>query len=158
MTAIDEALQNNNVKAFLDMIGVDESHGQYDILFGGQKFSDYSAHPNVHVPFTDPRTGNQTYSTAAGKYQILYRTWRALTLIPGAPKDFSPASQDWFAVALLKECGALDAVISGDFNTALRKASPIWASLPFATYGQPTKSYEKALAEYQQAGGSVSYA
>ena len=155
MTAIDAALQNNNVRAFLDMIGIDESHGEYNILFGGGHFSDYSKHPNVHVPFLDPRTGTETYSTAAGKYQILYRTWYALTLIPGAPKDFSPASQDWFAVALLKESGALDPIIAGDFNTALRKASPIWASLPYAPYGQPTKSYARALAEYQAAGGTA---
>lgn len=155
MVGTVDALQDPNVRAFLDMIGADESHGRYDILFGGGTFSDFSTHPNVHVPFTDPRTGEQTYSTAAGKYQILYRTWKALTLIPGAPQDFGPAAQDWFAVQLLKARGALAPLMDGDFDTALQKASPEWASLPYATYGQPTKSYQKALNEFLAAGGQV---
>lgn len=153
MVGQQDALKNKNVRAFLEMIGVDESRGKYNVLFGGGTFTDYSTHPNVHVPFKDPRTGKETYTTAAGKYQILYRTWKGLTLLPGAPQDFSPASQDWFAVALLKGCGALTYIIDGDFVTALQKASPIWASLPYAQYGQPTKSYQRALAEYTAAGG-----
>lgn len=155
MNSIDEALTHPNVKAFLDMIAADESKGRYDILFGGRTFTDFSTHPNQRIPFTDPRTKTQTYSTAAGRYQILYRTWYALTLIPGAPKDFSPPSQDWFAVALLKKRGALTPLIAGDFEEALHRASPEWASLPFANYGQPTKNFIKALAQYRAAGGSA---
>ena len=155
MVPTDEALNNKNVRAFLEMIKANESHGRYDLLFGGGTFADYSTHPNQHVPFLDPRTGKMTYSTAAGAYQILYRTWRALTLLPDAPKDFSPAAQDYFAVQLLKIRGALSLIIAGKFEEAVKKASLEWASLPGSPYGQPTKTMAVAIAQFNKAGGSI---
>lgn len=168
MIGQQDALQDANVNAFLALLrGPFEGGGRYDLLYhtphsdplydpaNPLTFSDFSTHPNVHIPFTDPRTGKPNYSTAAGAYQILYRTWKGLTMVPGAPQDFSPASQDWFAVALLKGCGALAPLMAGDVETAIRLASPVWASLPYSTSKQANHSYAQAVALYRQYGGTV---
>jgi len=82
-------------KGFLDAVSSAEGTGMgYDIIVGGGKFTDYSAHPNV-VGFV----GKEGPSTAAGKYQITKQTWdeysKKLSLT-----DFSPVNQDKAAYAL----------------------------------------------------------
>lgn len=147
-----DALQDKNVQAFLAMIRRYESAGKYNVIYGGQTFSDYSKHPNVRVPFTDPRTGKQNISTAAGAYQITYPTWQTV-LNNAGQGDFSPASQDAAAVWLLKLNGSLIDIMDGDFRTAIEKASSVWASLPFTDSAQNHTSYQSALNTYTQAGG-----
>lgn len=88
----------DNVKAFLDTLASSEGtrgHGDdgYNVLVGGDLFHDYSKHPDVLVTLN--RKGLK--STAAGRYQFLYSTWRDLQAKLRLP-DFSPASQDKAAV------------------------------------------------------------
>jgi len=163
-----DALANHNVQAFLAMLrGPFEGGGRYDTLYHPSHndplydpsaplyFDGYDSHPDIKIYFTNPKTGQADYTTAAGAYQILYRTWKGLTLLPGAPQDFSPASQDWFAVALLKAAGALAPLMAGDLDSALRKASPVWASLPYTDSGQVHGSYATAKRVYLAGGGTI---
>lgn len=165
-----------NVKAFLDMLAWSEgtstikaSDDGYNVLVGGKLFNDYSKHPNVLVNL--PNLGIK--STAAGRYQFLYRTWMAIVRNYGFKGRFIPEAQDLAAVKLLAECKALPHIEAGRIEEAIAAAAPIWASLPGAGYGQrehklaalleiyaDERTVEQcnlgdALAMYQQCGGAV---
>lgn len=139
-----DAMQRTNVKAFLALIRRLESGDNYGIIYGGSKFTDFSAHPNIRIPFHNPRRsgdGLNDYSTAAGAYQITYPTWLTIQAVAFLP-DFSPKSQDEAAVWLLQSRGVLNHIIAGNFTDAIRKASPTWASLPFSDAGQNPVAYQ----------------
>jgi muramidase (phage lysozyme) len=70
-------------------------------------------------------------------------------------KDFSPASQDLFAVGRIAARGALDDIKAGRFTLAIQKISAEWASMPFSTHGQPVISMEKANQIYTSNGGAI---
>lgn len=150
-----DALNNPNVRAFLAMIRKFESNGDYAILYGGGHFNDFSKHPNVRVPFFNPKTKKNDFSTAAGAYQINMPTYKTLMLLPNMPKDFSPRSQDILAVALLKTRGSLVHIISGNFNQAVRIAAKTWASLPYSPDMQNPKSIAQATTAYLGSGGVI---
>lgn len=149
-----DALKNDNVQALLAMIRKFESNGAYDVIYGGTTFSDYSKHPQVRIPFFNPATQKNDYSTAAGAYQINFPTWKMILGYAGNG-DFSPASQDAAAVWLLKINGALAAIVDGDFDTAVKLASKTWASLPYTDSKQNHVSHEAAQLAYVQAGGVI---
>lgn len=149
-----DALMNPNVQAFLAMIRKFESAGRYNVLYGGGTFDSYAVHPHVRVPFFNPKTQKMDYSTAAGAYQITYPTWASILSLAGNG-DFSPASQDAAAVWLLKMNGALDSIMQGDFNTALKLASRTWASLPFTDSMQRHVTIAAAQQIYEQSGGVI---
>lgn len=145
------ALRNANVPAFLKAIrlgeGTPDEMGYYRLV-GGSSFSDDSHHPNVRVWI--PRYS--IYSTAAGAYQIIFRTWSVLQERYGFP-DFSPECQDEAAVALIAGRGALADVISGRLSEAVRKCAAEWASLPGSTAGQRTEDYCDVEKVYRDNGG-----
>lgn len=151
---IELAAQNPNVRAFLAMIRRFESGGRYDVIYGGQLFSDFSKHPNMRVPFMNPRTQKRDFSTAAGAYQITFPTWLSIQAAAPFP-DFLPATQDRAAIVLLRLRGALGYIIDGDFENALRVASKTWASLPYTDSKQAHVSLVLALNEYTNQGGST---
>ena len=72
---------NNQRKAFLDMLAWSEgtdngrqktrNHG-YDVIAGGELFTDYSDHPRKLVTLNP-----KLKSTGAGRYQLLSRWWDA---------------------------------------------------------------------------------
>lgn len=153
ITAIAEAAHNPNVIAFLRVIRAGETSQDddaYRMLYGGELIADLSDHPRKRI--TKKLGGKSITSTAAGAYQFLSRTWdeckKALEIT-----DFSPRSQDIAAVYLINRRGALDDVIMGRFESALRKCAHEWASLPGSPYGQPTKTITQARAVYEQYGG-----
>ena len=149
-----------NEQAYLDMIaaceGTTGDYG-YRALFGytpsnNRVFDNgYATHPNIRVPYTD-LDGNQTYSTAAGRYQIIFGTFKELQAKLGTV-DFTPQTQDAMALRLIAEAGAGDDVRLGQFQTAINATAGIWASLPASHYAQPKRSYDFALAAYTAAGG-----
>jgi muramidase (phage lysozyme) len=145
MISIKDATPEQRLAAGLALIRKFESNGQYDVLYGGGKFDSMDAHPNVHVPFTDPRTGKDNYSTAAGAYQINFPTWRDEIQPANNFPDFTPPSQDAAAIYLLKKIGAYDALVAGDIDTFLRRASRKWASLPYSTAQQHPQALQAAL-------------
>ena len=150
------ALKNKNVLAFLKAIRLGEGtleggdEGYYRIV-GGGTFQDTSKHPNIRVWI--PRYN--VYSSAAGAYQFIFRTWQSLCKQYGFT-DFEPETQDEGAVALIAEKGALNNVIFGELKTALHKCAPVWASLPDSKAGQRTEKYEAIEKVYLTAGGSLS--
>ena len=73
------------------------NHG-YDVIVGGELFTDYSDHPRKLVTLNP-----KLKSTGAGRYQLL-SCWWAYRKQLGLKKDFSPKSQD--AVALQQIGGA----------------------------------------------------
>src|SRR5258705_11883951 len=66
---------------------------------------DFSQHPNALV-----RVRRGLYSTAAGRYQFISRTWNGLGL-----SDFSPENQDIGAVTLMQQRRMIDPLLNGDF-------------------------------------------
>lgn len=140
-TEVSDAVKNPNVRAFLDMLAFAEgTSGKdgYRMLFGGGKFSDFSRHPDKCIAFFNKQKGRRDCSTAAGRYQILDKTAANLGM-----KDFTPASQDKAAVALIRQAGALADVEAGRLEEAVGKVRRTWASLPGAGYRQPEKNMEE---------------
>lgn len=99
--------------------------------------TNFSQHPNILVQVTATIT-----STAAGRYQFLYRTWTGLNL-----SDFGSINQDIGAVMLLQQAGAITPLLNGNVTQAASNASGTWASLPNSPYGQPTR----AMTDFQNA-------
>jgi muramidase (phage lysozyme) len=144
------ALNNPNVQAFLKTIRYAEGTSGpdgYRTMFTGKLFDSYDAHPNIN------NCSGALCSTAAGAYQFLYSTWLELKLKLALP-DFSPNSQDLAAVEKIRERGALNDVIAGEFATAVSKLNREWASLPGSPYGQPTRTLAQLQSVYQNEGGS----
>jgi muramidase (phage lysozyme) len=150
---------SSNRTAFLAMIGqsevgaslIGETDSGYNVLCGATPsnpltFSDYSTHPNILNSALD--------STAAGLYQINHPTWLTLCNQTGL-SDFSPATQDAMAIQLITNKGALADVDAGNFAAAVQACGPVWASLGYNNYGQPTNQLAALQAWYQAAGGNV---
>ena len=137
---------NPNLTRFLDFLGKAEG-ADWDTIVGGRKFSDFSQHPNV----VGLRTAEGP-STAAGRYQITGTTYRDV-----APKlgitDFSPESQNRIAIELIRRGGALDDVLSGNYESAVKKLGSTWASLPSSPYSQPKRDWNFVKANLQSSSG-----
>jgi muramidase (phage lysozyme) len=146
----------DNLGAFLTMIAVAEGTAGprgYQTMFGYRYFTDYADHPRQYFPFTD-LAGKTLKSSAAGRYQIIVKTWDSLRLSLNLP-DFSPDSQDKCAIELIRQRGALGDVQAGRLNAAISKCAPVWASLPGAGYNQPERQFSQLLSAYEQAGGQT---
>lgn len=121
-------LQNPKVQAMLKVIrhaeGTDNPKG-YNTRVGYTYFDDLSKKPGQKVFIKS--IGD--YSSAEGAYQFLNSTYDGLSKKLDL-KDFSKQSQDIAAVELLRENGALYNILEDDFEGAVVKASPTWASLP----------------------------
>lgn len=120
-------------RALLDTIAEHESAGHYDIIFGGQRFTDFSHHPNIRVPIPG---SPGLVSTAAGRYQFLFSTWTTYQNKLHLP-DFSPESQDKAAWALARadyHTRTHRDLLSDLKNGELDKIGPglhdTWTSLP----------------------------
>ena len=141
---LDNYLEDKNVQAFLALIrdteGTAKGADPYRVYGGSAKnqIKDLSKPDFKRWGFTQT-DGKKNTSSASGAYQFLERTWNGLAKEHGLT-DFSPRSQDLGAIALLKQSGALDSIVKGDFDTAVKKANRIWASLPGSPYAQHTRS------------------
>jgi muramidase (phage lysozyme) len=122
----------------------------YDVIVTGidgkpEIFTSYDDHPFAIREPKLIRSDPPLHSTAAGRYQVLYRFWRIYEAKLGLT-DFSPASQDAVALRQAKECGALAHLEQNNLAQAITSAGRIWASLPGSPYGQPTHTMEAAMA------------
>lgn len=166
--------ENANIRAFLALIrhteGTEPNRAKwnpYAVTYGYdhelKRFDRHPADPSlgadrwrgVRLPdkyCTAAGLRPPCYSTAAGAYQFIWPTWRALAgrYLLG---DFGPSSQDEAAIALLAERHAIDAIIGGDLLIALHAASKEWASLPFSSAGQPKVTLAEAREIFGNAGG-----
>jgi muramidase (phage lysozyme) len=142
------AFENDaNVRAMLAVIAAKESGGAFDIINGGARFTDFSRHPYQNIPTTQG-------GRAAGCYQFLGTTWQRLCDRYEFP-DFSPDSQTLGAIALIQGRGALDDVIHGRFEDAVRKLRPEWTSLPGASESRGDWTMDKARALFVSNGGRL---
>lgn len=143
--------------ALLDAIAVSEltqallaaSDDGYNVLVGATAtmpilFDSYATHPNEFSPRFD--------STAAGRYQELFRNWIAYKATLALP-DFGPISQDLMALQQIRECNALPMIDAGDFAGAIAAVAHIWASLPGNSYHQHQNTMDLLAAAYKDAGG-----
>ena len=117
---------NNQRKAFLDMLAWSEgtdngrqktrNHG-YDVIVGGELFTDYSDHPS-QTCHAKPKTQINRRRTlpASSRWWDAYRKQFGL-------KDFSPKSQDAVALQQIKERGALPMIDRGDIRQAIDRCS-----------------------------------
>lgn len=121
----------------------------YDVLVGGALFSDYTKHPNRLV-----KLNAKLSSTAAGRYQILYRFWKHYQPLLKLP-DFGPESQDKYVLQIFKEQRATALIEAGEFEQAIRRINNIWASLPESPYGQHTYSMAATKKVYLDNGGTL---
>ena len=144
---------NNQRKAFLDMLawseGIDNArqktrnHG-YDVIVGGELFTDYSDHPRKLVTLCKPSRRR----TLPASFLLVDAYRKQLGL-----KDFSPKSQDAVALQQIKERGVM--IDRGDIRQAIDRCSNIWASLPGAGYGQFEHKADSLIAKFKEAGGTV---
>jgi len=133
----------------------------YDVIVDGINgkaiFTDYSDHPfapkfkRPPVVFRLPAIPANE-STAAGRYQILYRWWRPYQAELKLP-DFSPSSQDAVAIQQMKERGAIALIGTGDIEGAIRACGSIWASFPNNNYGQGGKTMDELLTKFAELSG-----
>lgn len=146
--------------AFLDTIALCEFGSQmlaedpadgYDLIVGSlpgklKQFTDYRDHPQevVFLPKYD------VYSSAAGRYQFLAKTWDGLVRAYGYT-SFEPENQDLGAIALIREKGALELIDTGRVEQALQRCHGIWASLPGAEYGQQVRTLKFCMDAFNAA-------
>lgn len=151
---------HGNRGAFLDTIAASEigyeimskSDNGYNVLVGSTPnniltFPSYETHPHI--------LNKDLNSTAAGRYQLLYRYYQVYSPLLDLD-DFSPKSQDEIAIQQISECRALKDIDDGNFESAIKKVSHIWASLPYAQYNQHVNSLASLKEAYLKAGGQSS--
>lgn len=130
----------------------------YKTLVGGGVFDDFSKHPSkkISIRYFDRNKKEYTmiYSTAAGAYQFLTRTWNEIVIKFGKKykiNDFSPKNQDKACLVLIKHyCKALQQIQNGNVQETAKKCRNIWASLPNASYGQRTESMQNFIKYYDK--------
>jgi len=146
-----------NRGAFLDTLSWSEGtfgigDDGYNVLVGSTKrrpsmFESYASHPNIVVKLNDKLS-----STAAGRYQLLYRYWKAYIVTLNL-SGFTPVVQDAIALQQIRERRALPDIDTGNFESAVEKCRNIWASLPGAGYGQREHDLPTLRAQFVKFGG-----
>ena len=150
---------NNQRKAFLDMLAWSEgtdngrqktrNHG-YDVIVGGELFTDYLDHPRKLAAAAKLQNSNQQAPDATSFFPV-----GGMPTASSLPERFSPKSQDAVALQQIKERGALPMIDRGDIRQAIDRCSNIWASLPGAGYGQFEHKADSLIAKFKEAGGTV---
>ena len=121
------------------------NHG-YDVIVGGELFTDYSDHPRKLVTLNP-----KLKSTGAGRYQLLSRCG-----MPTASSLFGNFLQSQDAVALQQIKERISIYIDrGDIRQAIDRCSNIWASLPGAAGGRLEHKADSLIAKFKEAGGTV---
>ena len=149
----------SNRTAFLDTIAFSElgraliamSDNGYNVCVGSTPakpifFQDYARHPQIRCV--------KLNSDAAGRYQFMGRYWHYYKKLLALP-DFGHASQDRWAMQLIKECHATSDVDNGWFYQAIAKCRSRWASFPGAGYGQHESNILTLRNVYVKAGGKL---
>ena len=164
-----------NQAAFLTMISHSEGTDRavsagvlvdpYRVCFGERHvIIDLSMHPAVSGEWigSDGKIGEPLdflggdyigqRSTAAGRYQIRKATFLELAAILHTT-SFAPNVQDDMCILLVKRCGALALVNSGDVSDAIKLCNRTWASLPGSNAKQPQAELAALVHAYESAGG-----
>ena len=148
---------NNQRKAFLDMLAWSEgtdngrqktrNHG-YDVIVGGELFTDYSDHPRKLVTLNPKLKSTAPDATSffpvGGMPYRKQFTWKT---------SLRKVRTLWHCSRLSD--GALPMIDRGDIRQAIDRCSNIWASLPGAGYGQFEHKADSLIAKFKEAGGTV---
>ena len=146
---------NNQRKAFLDMLAWSEgtdngrqktrNHG-YDVIVGGELFTDYSDHPRKLVTLNP-----KLKSTGAGRYQLLFRWWDAYRKAAWPERLLRKVRTLWHCNRLRSV--ALYPMIDRGLisRQAIDRCSNIWASPPGAGYGQFEHKADSLIAKFKRA-------
>ena len=121
-------INNQRKAAFTRYAGVvgdingrhDRNHG-YDVIVGGELFTDYSDHPRK-LSHAKPKTQINRRRTLPASFPLVR--------MPAWPERLLSESQDAVALQRIKERGALPMIDRGDIRQAIDRCSNIWASLP----------------------------
>lgn len=142
--------QDPRVRAYLDVLAdMEGTKDTYNMRVGGSSFDPNTAHPDNSITITS--NGKKLKSDAAGRYQFMGTTWAGLAKkMPELKGSMSAQNQDVGAIELIREKGALDAVLKGDLATALHKTRNVWASAPTSELGQPRRSVQFAVDSYNR--------
>jgi muramidase (phage lysozyme) len=132
-------------RALLDTIAFAEGtrdHGKdgYNVTFAYRYFDSCDEHPNLKI------CSGSLCSTAAGRYQFLYKTYVGLKL-----PNFWPEQQERGALELVSRRGVtLPAapLTATQFANALDKLSYEWSSLPPGRYGETRRTLQQIRDEY----------
>ncbi|MEG4802922.1 glycoside hydrolase family 104 protein [Microcoleus sp. ARI1-B5] len=145
----EDNIERDRVKAFLDTIASAEgtaSADGYRTQYTGTTFVSFTDHPREMR--CGRRYGTKLCSDAAGRYQFLSTTWDRFAK-KFSITDFSPENQDFVAVELIREKGALEDIEAGRLESAVRKLAYIWPS--FRRFGGSVESSMPKLEEmYRQ--------
>jgi muramidase (phage lysozyme) len=131
---------NPNLQKMLYAIHKAEGTKGYNSGFNNTTIS-LDKHPNIKYDFTDAN-GKKDETTAAGMYQFIGKTWKGLEGKLGLT-NFGKDSQDAGAIELIREKGALQSVLAGDYQTAMMKMGGTWASLPYSKHPQNKRTLEQ---------------
>lgn len=150
MIDFDGLLANHFVQAALHVIRAGESSPDtqeaYSALYGWKP-----GNGRVALSLADhPRVATMTkwgWTSAAGAYQAMAAvpdkvktdTWGDFIKACG-PHDFSPRSQDKFAVWCIVRRHAMDFVLAGEVEKFILACNREWASFPEGPYGQGGKT------------------
>ena len=148
---------NNQRKAFLDMLAWSEwtdngrqktrNHG-YDVIVGGELFTDYSDHLSQILVTLNPNSNQQAPDATSffpvGGCLPQEAIFRKTSLRKSGRQ----------ALQQIKERGALPMIDRGDIRQAIDRCN-IWASLPGAGYGQFEHKADSLIAKFKEAGGTV---
>ncbi len=115
-------------RALLDTIAGAEG-ADYNTLYGGKTFSDFSQHPGLLINAYGRK------STAAGRYQFVNSTYRELRDEKGLFSSFNEEEQDKAALHLIQKKGVTQELLeksieTGDFNQVWDRLASTWASFP----------------------------
>lgn len=137
----ESLLSNPNVRKALNAISKAEGADYYTLVGEGTnntalKRYGTSRHPKDlgYKGVYNPRVND--YSTAAGRYQIVGKTWRGLQRLGIVGNSFEPREQDIAAIALIDQRGALNDVIGGNVAGFKAKVAQEWESFPMRTLNQ----------------------
>jgi len=111
------------------------------------RFGYTEPHIDNNWQYPEPVNINGQIFTAAGAYQIIDSTWKSNKDKLGLT-NFTPQAQNAVAIQLIKDAGAYDNVMKGQWEEAIRKCSTKWASFPYRADTSYWNTNGKALHIY----------
>lgn len=137
--------------AFAEGTEGDGAKDGYNVMFTHRRFTSCGRHPNTRIC-------DGICSTAAGRYQFLYRTWSSISNTLGYA-TFEPENQERGAEYLIKTVRRANIptdrpLTVTEFSNVMSKISYEWASLPPSRYpGQGGKSVNELRSLYCDLAG-----
>ena len=125
------------------------NHG-YDVIVGGELFTDYSDHPH-QTCHAKPKTQINRRRTLPASFPLV----GCLPQAKAAQKTTLRKVRTLWHCSRLRSVALYYLVDRGDIRQAIDRCSNIWASLPGAGYGQFEHKADSLIAKFKEAGGTV---